>query len=143
MNNCLEIGEYKWAIKHTNFISEVAHFLPRSIKASLRKTTARTAALISEFSGTSATGTSGSRQLIIPKNDRFTMTKGAIQAANQAKKDQIIHVGQSRKIVMNSDRKKMQKEEEMEKQTKITAEAVNNSDCMDIDMAFSTNTTHS
>ena len=71
------------------------------------------------------------------------MTKGAIQAANQAKKDQIIHVGQSRKIVMNSDRKKMQKEEEMEKQTKITAEAVNNSDCMDIDMAFSTNTTHS
>ena len=46
------------------------------------------------------------------------MTKGAIQAANQAKKEQLINVGQNHKIVMKSDRKRMQKEEEMEKQTK-------------------------
>jgi hypothetical protein len=41
------------------------------------------------------------------------MTKGAIQAANQVNKEQIIHVlGHSNhKIVMKSDRKKMQKEE--------------------------------
>jgi hypothetical protein len=37
----------------------------------------------------------------------------------------------------------MQKEEEMEKQTKINAGAVKTSDCMDVDLAFSTNTTHS
>ena len=47
------------------------------------------------------------------------MTKGAIQAANQAKKEQLIHVVQHHKMVMKSDRKRMQKEEEMEKQTKI------------------------
>ena len=40
------------------------------------------------------------------------MTKGAIQAANQVNKEQIIHVlGHNHKIVMKSDRKKMQKEE--------------------------------
>ena len=47
------------------------------------------------------------------------MTKGAIQAANQAKKEQIIQVWHNHKMVMKSDRKRMQKEEEMEKQTKI------------------------
>ena len=44
---------------------------------------------------------------------------------------------------MKSDKKRMQKEEEMEKQTKINAGAVKTSDCMDVDLAFSTNTTHS
>jgi hypothetical protein len=43
------------------------------------------------------------------------MRKGAIQAANQAKKEQLIHVGQHQKMVMKSDRKRMQKEEEMKK----------------------------
>ena len=42
------------------------------------------------------------------------MTKGAIQAANKAKKEQITHV-------MKSNRNRLQKEEEMEKQTKINA----------------------
>ena len=70
------------------------------------------------------------------------MTKGAIQAANQAKKEQLINVGQNHKIVMKSDRKRMQKEEEMEKQTKINAGAVKTSNCMDVDLVFSTNTTH-
>ena len=37
----------------------------------------------------------------------------------------------------------MQKEEEMEKQTKINAGAVKTSDCMDVDLAFSTSTTYS
>ena len=47
------------------------------------------------------------------------MTKGAFQAAkNQAKKEQLMHVGQNHKIVMKSERKRKQKEEEMEKQTK-------------------------
>ena len=36
----------------------------------------------------------------------------------------------------------MQKGEEMEKQTKIHAGAVKTSDCMDVDLAFSTNITH-
>ena len=49
------------------------------------------------------------------------MTKGAIPAANQAKKEQVIQVGQHHKMVMKSDRKRMQKEEEMEKQKKINA----------------------
>ena len=71
------------------------------------------------------------------------MTKGAIQAANQAKKEQIIQVWHNHKMVMKSDRKRMQKEEEMEKQTKINAGAVKTSDCMDVDLVFSTNTTHS
>ena len=71
------------------------------------------------------------------------MTKGAIQAANQAKKEQLIHVVQHHKMVMKSDRKRMQKEEEMEKQTKINAGAVKTSDCMDVDLEFSTNTTNS
>ena len=70
------------------------------------------------------------------------MTKGAIPAANQAKKEQLIQVGQHHKMVMKSDRKRMQKEEEMEKQTKINAGAVKTSNCMDVDLAFSTNTTH-
>ena len=42
------------------------------------------------------------------------MTKGAIQAANKAKKEQITHV-------MKSKRNRMHNEEEMEKQTKINA----------------------
>ena len=41
-------------------------------------------------------------------------------------------------MVMKSDRKRMQKEEEMEKQTKIKAGAVKTSNCMDVDSAFST-----
>ena len=69
------------------------------------------------------------------------MTKGAIQASNQAKKEQLIQVGQHHKMVMKSDRKRMQKEEEMEKQTKINAGVVKTNDCMDVDLAFSTNTT--
>ena len=48
------------------------------------------------------------------------MTKGAIQAANEAKKEQIIHGGQSYKMVMKSDKKRMQKEAEIKKQTKIS-----------------------
>ena len=40
------------------------------------------------------------------------MMTGAIQAANQAKKEQLIHVGQNHKIVMKSDRRRRQKEEE-------------------------------
>ena len=39
------------------------------------------------------------------------MTKGAIQAANQAKKEQLINVGQNHKIVMKSNRKRMQNAE--------------------------------
>ena len=70
------------------------------------------------------------------------MMKGAIQAANQAKKEQLIHVGQNHEIVMKSDRKRMQKEEEMKKQTKINAAVVKTSDFMDVDLAFSTNATH-
>ena len=72
------------------------------------------------------------------------MTKGAFQAANQqAKKKQLIQVGQHHKMVMKSDRKRMQKEEEMEKETKINAGAVKNIDCMDVHLAFYTNTMHS
>ena len=71
------------------------------------------------------------------------MTKGAIQAANQSKKEQLIHVGQHHRIVTKSDGKRMQKEEEMEKQTKINKGAVKTSNCMDVDLAFSTNTSHS
>ena len=71
------------------------------------------------------------------------MTKGAIQAANQAKKEQLIHVGQHQKMVMKSDRKRMQKEKKMENQKKTNAGAVKTSDCMDVDLAFSTNNTHS
>ena len=43
---------------------------------------------------------------------------------------------------MKSDRKRMQKGEEMEKQTKINAGAEKTSNYMDVDLAFSTNTTH-
>ena len=66
------------------------------------------------------------------------MTKGAIQASNQAKREQIIHVGQNHKIEMKLDRKRtMQKEEDnVEKQTKLIAVAVKNGDCMDVDLAF-------
>ena len=100
--------------------------------------------LITEFSGIQeATGTSRSRQFRIPKNDQFTMTKGAIQAANQAKKVQIIHVGENFKIVMESDRKRMQKDKVIEKQTMINAGAVKNSNCMvDVDLAFYTSAMH-
>ena len=45
------------------------------------------------------------------------MTIGAIQASNQAKKEQIILVGQNHTMVMKSNKKRMQKEEEMKKQT--------------------------
>ena len=64
------------------------------------------------------------------------MTKGTIQVTNKAKKEQITHV-------MKSNRNRMQKEEEMEKQTKINKGAVKTSNCMDVDLAFSTNTSHS
>jgi len=40
------------------------------------------------------------------------MKKGAFQAANQSKNEHIIDVGQNQKIVMRSDRKRMQKEQE-------------------------------
>ena len=53
------------------------------------------------------------------------MTKAAIQASNQAKREQIIHVGQNHKIEIKLYRKRMQKEEDnLEKQTKIIAVAV-------------------
>ena len=39
------------------------------------------------------------------------MMKGAIQAANKAKKEQLIHLGQNHKIVMKSNRKRMQNAE--------------------------------
>jgi hypothetical protein len=55
------------------------------------------------------------------------MITGAIQAANQAEKEQIILMKKIHKIVLKSNRKRMQKEEkEMEKQTKLNAGAVNN-----------------
>ena len=60
------------------------------------------------------------------------MTKGAIQAANQAKQEQIIHVRQNYKIGMKSDRNRIQKEEGMENQTKRDAGAVKNSNCMNV-----------
>jgi len=75
------------------------------------------------------------------------MTKGAIQAASQAKKEQIIHVGQNCMKVTKADRNRMQRkeEEEMEKQLKLNAEAAvkNVNYYMDVDLAFHTNTTHS
>jgi hypothetical protein len=71
------------------------------------------------------------------------MTKGAIQAANEAKKEQIIHDGQCYEIIMKSDRKRMQKKEKMEKKTNINAGTVRNSNCMDVDLAFFTNAMHS
>ena len=52
------------------------------------------------------------------------MTKEAIRAAKKAKKELIILVGQNDKIVMKSDRNRLQKEEEkMEKKTKLNAGA--------------------
>ena len=69
------------------------------------------------------------------------MKKGAIQAANQAKKEQIIHAVQNHKIGMKSDRKRMQNEEEMERQAKLITEAVKTGNCMVFDLAFDTNTT--
>jgi hypothetical protein len=43
---------------------------------------------------------------------------------------------------MKSDRKRMQKDEEMKRQTKIDTGAVKTSNCMNVDLAFSTSTTH-
>ena len=64
------------------------------------------------------------------------MSIGAsIQAANQANKEQIIHVGQNHKIVMQSERKRMEKEKmEMENQTKLSPGAAKNSNSMDVDL---------
>ena len=68
------------------------------------------------------------------------MMTGAIQAANQAEKEQIILMKKIHKIVLKSNRKRMQNEEkEMAKQTKLNAGAVNNGDCMDVNLALDTN----
>ena len=61
------------------------------------------------------------------------MTKSAIQAANQAKKEQIMHVGKSHKIVMKYDRKA----------NKAELRSSEKGDCMDVDLAFYTHTMHS
>ena len=50
------------------------------------------------------------------------MTKGAIQAASQAKKEKIIHGGQNCMIITKADRNRLQKEEDMEKKTKLMQE---------------------
>ena len=71
------------------------------------------------------------------------MAKGVVQAADKAAKEAISNVGQINKIVMKSDRRRMQKEAEaVEKQTKLHAGAVNNDNCMYVNLAFDTNTTN-
>ena len=71
------------------------------------------------------------------------MITGAIQAANQAEKEQIILMKKIHKIVLKSYSKRMQNEEkEMAKQTKLNAGAVNNDNCMYVNLAFDTNTTN-
>ena len=47
------------------------------------------------------------------------MTKGTIQAASQAKKEKINHGGQNCMIVTKADKNRLQKEEDMEKKTKL------------------------
>ena len=47
------------------------------------------------------------------------MTKGTIQAASQAKKEKINHGGQNCMIVTKTDKNRLQKEEDMEKKTKL------------------------
>ena len=42
---------------------------------------------------------------------------------------------------MKSNRKRIQKEEELEKQTKLNARSLKSGDCMDVDLAFDANTT--
>ena len=43
---------------------------------------------------------------------------------------------------MNSDKRDQEEEGEMEKQTKLNAGAVNNDNCMYVNLAFDTNTTN-
>ena len=50
------------------------------------------------------------------------MTKGASQAANQAKKEQLIDVGQNHKIEMKSDRKRFRKRRRWKSKQRLTQE---------------------
>jgi hypothetical protein len=64
------------------------------------------------------------------------MTKGAIQAANQAKNEDIINLGQNQKMVIKSDRKRMQKEQKWKSRPSLAnAGAVSICDCMDVDLS--------
>ena len=73
------------------------------------------------------------------------MTKVAIQAASQAKKnEQIIHMGQNHKILKKSDRKQQEnaeRQDELEKHTKINTGAVKSGNCIDVDLVFDANNT--